>query len=65
MTLNLFKKLVLPVAVVILIVLLVTQLNQKPRAPDITFTTITGEQINMASLKGKVVLVNFWATDCP
>ena len=32
--------------------------------PNVTFTTIKGEVFNMASLKGKVVLVNFWATDC-
>ena len=33
-------------------------------APDVTFTTIQGKKISMASLQGKVVLVNFWATDC-
>ncbi len=27
--------------------------------------TIAGESIPLASLRGKVVLVNFWATDCP
>ena len=32
--------------------------------PNASFTTIKGEVFNMASLKGKVVLVNFWATDC-
>ncbi len=39
--------------------------NQKPTAPEVTFTTLTGEKISMQSLKGKTVLVNFWATDCP
>ena len=33
-------------------------------APDVTFTTIQGKKISMASLQGKVVLVSFWATDC-
>lgn len=28
-------------------------------------TTITGQQIKLSELHGKVVLVNFWATDCP
>jgi thiol-disulfide isomerase/thioredoxin len=28
------------------------------------FTTIEGKTFSMASLKGKVVLVSFWATDC-
>ena len=27
--------------------------------------TLKGETIPLASLRGKVVVVNFWATDCP
>lgn len=34
------------------------------RAPDIALPLLTGETVNLASLKGKVVLVNFWATWC-
>jgi peroxiredoxin len=34
-------------------------------APDVVFTSITGERIPAADLRGRVVLVNFWATDCP
>ena len=34
------------------------------KAPDVTFTTIKGEQIKLADLRGKVVLVKFWATSC-
>jgi peroxiredoxin len=34
-------------------------------APDVTFKTIKGEALSLASLKGKPVLVTFWATDCP
>ena len=33
-------------------------------APPVAFATIKGEKIAMSSLRGKVVLVNFWATDC-
>ncbi len=33
-------------------------------APDVRFTTIEGEILTTAGLRGKVVLVNFWATDC-
>jgi len=33
-------------------------------APQVTFVSLQGEQITMQSLRGKVVLVNFWATDC-
>lgn len=34
-------------------------------APAVTFQTIKGETIALGELRGKVVLVNFWATDCP
>lgn len=33
-------------------------------APDVTFTSLTGERISMKSLRGRVVMVNFWATSC-
>ncbi len=33
--------------------------------PDSTFTTITGKKIALQQLRGKPVLVTFWATDCP
>jgi len=35
-----------------------------PKAPDVAFTTITGQKVSMADLRGKVVLVKFWATSC-
>lgn len=34
-------------------------------APEISFQTITGKKIDLKSLKGKPVLVTFWATNCP
>jgi peroxiredoxin len=34
------------------------------RLPEVTITTITGEKLTGAELRGKVVLVNFWATSC-
>lgn len=36
----------------------------KPSAPDVTFLELQGGDLPLASLKGKVVLVNFWATWC-
>ena len=33
-------------------------------APNVLFISITGERISSASLRGKVVMVNFWATSC-
>jgi thiol-disulfide isomerase/thioredoxin len=38
-------------------------LRQAP-APQVRFTSLQGEQFRMHDLRGKVVLVNFWATDC-
>jgi len=33
-------------------------------APDVTFKQLDGSQVPLASFRGKVVLVNFWATWC-
>lgn len=33
-------------------------------APAVTFMTIAGEKFATSDLRGKVVLVNFWATSC-
>lgn len=33
-------------------------------APQVAFVTVKGETITTAGLRDKVVLVNFWATDC-
>ena len=34
------------------------------QAPEVTFSTLSGEQLAMSALRGKVVLVKFWATSC-
>lgn len=59
------KKILLPIIVLGLAGLLSLNLSNKPQAPDVTFTTLDGTLIKMADLKGKVVMVNFWATNCP
>ena len=47
------------------ILALVTQGTFAPRpAPAAEFRTLKGEVFDLASLRGKVVLVNFWATSC-
>ena len=34
-------------------------------APDFTARELSGSEVRLSSLRGKVVLVNFWATWCP
>ena len=34
-------------------------------APEVTFVSLQGERIAARDLRGKVVVVKFWATDCP
>ena len=36
----------------------------QPAAPDVSFTTLDGQTSRLSALRGKVVLVNFWATTC-
>ncbi|MDR2925639.1 MAG: TlpA family protein disulfide reductase [Azoarcus sp.] len=38
--------------------------NARLPAPETSFTTLQGERLDTASLRGKAVLVNFWATTC-
>jgi peroxiredoxin len=54
-----------PLIVAGLLAFLFLNLNDKKQAPNINFTTIDGKSMSIASLKGKVVVVNFWATYCP
>jgi thiol-disulfide isomerase/thioredoxin len=37
---------------------------QNQAAPDVNFTSLSGEKIAMTNLKGKVVLVHFWSINC-
>src|SRR3954468_16740580 len=41
-----------------------TQQRASGPAPDFTFTTFDGQTINTADLRGKGVVVNFWASWC-
>lgn len=34
-------------------------------APALTVSTLDGDEVSLAGLRGQVVLVNFWATWCP
>lgn len=40
-------------------------LGQKSKAPALSLKDIQGRKISLSKYKGKVVLLNFWATWCP
>lgn len=49
---------------IVLAVLFYQSLAGKQAAPDVTYVNLKGEKISSLSLRGKVVMVNFWATSC-
>jgi peroxiredoxin len=40
------------------------KVNAGNAAPDVTFTRLDGQRVALKDLRGKVVMVNFWATSC-
>jgi peroxiredoxin len=36
----------------------------RPQTPKLNFISLNGEKVTSESLRGKVVMVNFWATSC-
>jgi peroxiredoxin len=38
--------------------------QRQPSAPEVRFATLSGDSFATSDLRGKVVLVNFWATSC-
>lgn len=62
---KLSRPLLIAVAVLAIAGALAYALMDKPGAPPSTFTTLEGKTLTLDELRGKVVLVNFWATSCP
>jgi thiol-disulfide isomerase/thioredoxin len=62
---RLFKKTALATILILLLIYVAYSFLPAPNVNNVVFTTIHGETISMQSLKGKVVLVSFWATNCP
>ena len=58
------RKLLLPACILVLLAILAYSLLQKQQVPNVTFTTLQGKIVQMKDLRGKMVLVNFWATTC-
>ena len=60
------RKVILAVAILAVIaVTLYSTLSTRRPAPQVTFTSLSGERISTSELRGRVTVVNFWATDCP
>lgn len=43
----------------------ITPIEEKPPAPDFKLKDMDGNEVTKASLAGKPVILNFWATWCP
>jgi peroxiredoxin len=57
--------LILAVALAAMVaIFLVWSFARTPAAPGVTFVSIKGEKVTTAGLRGRVAIVNFWATDC-
>ena len=61
---NINKNIVISCLVIILTSLILISFK-KDTIDSLNMTTINGEKITSKDLLGKVVLINFWATDCP
>jgi peroxiredoxin len=42
-----------------------TEKPSRPMAADFVLSSVNGDSVQLSSLKGKVVVLNFWATWCP
>ena len=49
---------------IVLAILFYQSLSAKQAAPEVSYVNLKGEKISSESLRGKVVMVNFWATWC-
>ena len=47
-----------------MLTLLIVCACSQQAAPKVSFTDIKGNKVSLEQLKGKVVMVNFWATSC-
>lgn len=53
------------ITTLIFLLLPVAAVAQRPKAPVLQLKDIKGKQLRLSDYRGKVVLINFWATWCP
>jgi peroxiredoxin len=58
------RKLIVALAVVAISLGATATLMPRAAAPEARFATLSGERFSTSELRGKVLLVNFWATSC-
>ena len=58
-------KKILPVLIGLILIGIVSLSLVKKNINDFNMVSISGENISTHELRGKVYLINFWATDCP
>ena len=59
-----WTKLLAGIAVLAIAAVTYFSLSSRQAAPNVTYTALDGQKFTSESLKGKVVMVNFWATSC-
>lgn len=57
-------KILVSIAALVIAVIGYFSVFAKQAAPDVTFTDLQGHKVSTQDLRGKVVMVNFWATSC-
>jgi peroxiredoxin len=57
-------KLIVGLAAVTMAVAAAALFMRPSAAPQVNFATLSGEKLATSDLRGKVLLVNFWATSC-
>jgi peroxiredoxin len=57
-------KITVGLALVAIVVAAILIFFPRQTAPEVRFTVLSGENFSTSQLRGKVVLVNFWATYC-
>jgi peroxiredoxin len=55
---------VLPIFLALLFSLPALAEEARPKAPDFSLRTVSGERLKLSDYQGKVVVLNFWATWC-